>query len=138
MMIEDRPNVYKMKGTENLTNIDIALTKAFRRLDPSMEGPRRACIDIVSDVLLQHHAVSTRRWLTGLIQDLKASGFTTLVVLNPMMHPTADVHAILGLFDGELNLYEEKSQDGLDKFVVVRKMYNQRYVERPLSFKRIN
>ncbi len=137
MMINDMPNVYKLKGVENLTDIDIAVTKALRRLDKSIKGPKRACIDIVSDVLLQHHAVATRRWLTGLIPDLRACGFTTLAVMNPLMHPTEEVHAILGLFDGEITIFEKASDVGLEKFLQIRKMYNQRYVEQASSLKEL-
>ncbi len=57
-MIQNAPNVFKLKGVENLTDIDITLNKAFRTLKPSATGPKRICIDIVSDVLLQHHAVT--------------------------------------------------------------------------------
>ena len=48
-MVQSLPNVFKLKGVENLTEIDIALTKAFRTLDPSRTGPKRICIEIVSD-----------------------------------------------------------------------------------------
>jgi KaiC/GvpD/RAD55 family RecA-like ATPase len=137
VMIDDMPNVYKLKGVENLTEIDIAVTKALRRLDRTIKGPKRACIDIVSDVLLQHHAVATRRWLTGLIPDLRARGFTILAVMNPLMHPTEEVHAILGLFDGEITIFEKASDTGLEKFVQIRKMYNQRYVEQAASLKNL-
>ena len=57
-MVQSLPNVFKLKGIENLTDIDIALTKAFRTLIPSDAGSKRICIEIVSDVLLQHHAVT--------------------------------------------------------------------------------
>jgi hypothetical protein len=128
-MIKSLPNVFKQKGVENLTDISIALNSAFRRLEESLSGPRRACIEIISDVLLQHHAVTTRRWLAGLIPDLKSRGFTTLGVMNPQMHPPQEVHAILGLFEGEINIYEKESEKGLEKFLKIRKMYNQRYLE---------
>ena len=77
-MIKDLPNVYKLKGVENLTELDITLTKAFRTLKPPATGPRRICIEILSDILLQHHAVATRRWLSSLIPTLKSKGFTIL------------------------------------------------------------
>ena len=128
IMIDSLPNVFKLKSVENLTEIDIALTKAFRSLDSSVSGSRRACIEIVSDVLLQHHAVTTRRWLTGLIPDLRSRGFTTLAVINPQMHPPQEVQATLGLFDGEINIHEKESERGLEKFLKIRKMYNQRYM----------
>jgi len=57
-LIEDLPNVFKMKGVENLTEISIALTKALgTECIRSMTGPKRACIEITSDVLLQHRAI---------------------------------------------------------------------------------
>jgi KaiC/GvpD/RAD55 family RecA-like ATPase len=135
-IIKSLPNVYKLKGVENLTDISIALTTAFRRLDTSITGPRRACIEIISDVLLQHHAVSTRRWLTRLIPDLRSRGFTTLAVMNPQMHPPQEVHAILGLFEGEINIYEKETEKGLEKFLKVKKMYNQRYLESELPLRK--
>jgi len=127
-IIKSLPNVFKLKGgVENLTDISIALVKAFRRLDESIIGPRRACIDIVSDVLLQHQAVRTRRLLTELIPDLRLRGFTTLAVMNPKMHRSEEVHAILGLFEGEISIYERETKRGLEKFLKIKKMTNQEY-----------
>jgi len=135
-MIKSLPNVFKLNSVENLTDIDIALTKAFRTLDASITGPRRACIEIVSDVLLQHHAVTTRRWLTGLVPDLRSKGFTTLAVMNPLMHPQEEVQAILGLFEGEISIYEKETERGLEKFLKIRKMYNQRYLDSEFSLRK--
>ncbi len=135
-IIKSLPNVFKLKGVENLTDINIALTSAFRRLEESFKGPRRACIDIISDVLLQHHAVTTRRWLTGLIPDLRSKEFTTLAVMNPHMHPPQEVQAILGLFEGEINIYEKETEKGSEKFLKVKKMYNQRYLESKLPLRK--
>ena len=135
-IIKNLPNVFKLKGVENLTDISIALNKAFRRQDISMSGTRRACIEVVSDVLLQHHAVRTRRWLTDLITELKSRGFTSLAVMNPQMHSSQEVHAIIGLFDGEINIYEKSTEKGLGKFLKIKKMYNQRYLESKLPLKK--
>jgi KaiC/GvpD/RAD55 family RecA-like ATPase len=118
-----------MKGIESLTDIDIALTKSFRMLDTPRSGPRRACIEIISDVLLQHHAVVTRKWLSGILTDLRAKGFTTLAVINPHMHPQEEVQAILGLFEGEIRITERETERGLEKILRIRKLYNQRYVD---------
>ncbi len=108
-MVKSLPNVFKLKGVESLTDIDIALIKSFRALGPAQSGPRRACITIVSDVLLQHHAVTTRKWLSGLLADLKSKGFTTLVLINPDMHPPEEVQAIIGLFEGEIRVSERET-----------------------------
>jgi KaiC/GvpD/RAD55 family RecA-like ATPase len=132
IMIKNLPNVFKIKGVDNLTDIDISMIKAFRTLDRSKTGPKRACIEIVSDVLLQHRAVITRKWLSGLLPDLKSRGFTTLAIVNPQMHPTEEVYAILGLFDGEIRISEKDTSKGLEKVLRIRKLYNQRYVESEL------
>jgi KaiC/GvpD/RAD55 family RecA-like ATPase len=136
VMIKNLPNVFKLKGVEALTDIDIALIKSFRMLDPSKQGPKRACITILSDVLLQHHAVITRKWLSGLIPDLRSKGFTTLAVINPQMHPQEEFQAILGLFEGEIRVTERETETGLDKVLRVRKLYNQRYLENEIILSR--
>lgn len=136
-MIESSPNVFKLKGVENLTDIDITLTSAFRKLEPaSGTSRRRACIEIVSDVLLQHHAVTTRRWLAGLIPDLRSRGFITLAVMNPYMHSSEEVHSILSLFEGEISIYEKETRKGSEKFLKVKKMYNHRYSENELPLRK--
>jgi KaiC/GvpD/RAD55 family RecA-like ATPase len=131
-MAKDLPNVYRIKGVESLTEIDIALAKSFREIGQIESPHRRACIEIVSDVLLQHHAVITRKWLSGLLQDLRSRGFTTLAVINPHMHSPEEVQAILGLFEGEIRVYERETAKGTETFLKVRKLYNQRYLETEL------
>ncbi len=128
-------NVSKFTGVENLTSINIALVSALQKLNPSTGRRRRACIDIISDVLLEHHAVLTRKWLSRLIPEMKAKGFTILATMNPYMHSSEEVQAILGLFEGEIDLYE-KSQEDNYKFLRVRKMLGQRYLDGPVPFKR--
>ena len=132
-IIRDLPNVFKMKGVENLTDINIALTSAFRRLDnKSHAKPRRACIEIVSDILLQHGAVQKRRWLTGIIPELRSHHFTSLVAIDPYMHSPAEVEAVKGLLDGEISIYERD----LEKFLRIRKLYNETYVETELRLRK--
>jgi KaiC/GvpD/RAD55 family RecA-like ATPase len=130
------PNVSKLRGVENLTDISIALTSAIRKLDPSLKGPRRICIDLISDVLLQHHTIQTRRWLTSLITELKSTGFTALAVIDRQMHSSEELHAILGLFDGEISIYERETEKGLRKFMKIKRMNNQKYLENDLRLKK--
>ena len=134
-IVEDQSNVFALKGIENLNEVSITLAGAFRKLDGRPGKSRRACIEIVSDVLLQHHAVQTRKWLSGLIPELKSKGFTTLAVINPYMHASEEVQAVLGLFEGEISIYERESSQGLEKFLRIRKMLNQRYVEHEMPFR---
>jgi tetratricopeptide (TPR) repeat protein len=135
-IVKDLPNVFKLKGVENLTEISIALTSAIHKLDPSQKGSRRICIDLVSDILLQHHAVQTRRWLAALIPELKSAGFTTLAVIDPRMHPSEELYAILGMFEGEINIYEKETEEALQKYLKIKKMSNQKYSDNELVLRR--
>jgi tetratricopeptide (TPR) repeat protein/KaiC/GvpD/RAD55 family RecA-like ATPase len=135
-IVKDAPNVVKLKGVENLTDISIALTSTIRKLDPSLKGPRRICLGLVSDVLLQHHAVQTRRWLAGLIPELQAEEFTTLALIDPQVHPSEELHAILGLFEGEINIFEKETEKGLERYLKIKKMSNHKYLENELPLKR--
>jgi len=135
-IVKDLPNVFKLKGVENLTDINMVLTSAIRKLDPSLKGPRRICIEIIPDVLLQHQAVQTRRWLSAFIPELRSNGFTTLAILDPEMHSPREVRAILDLFQGEINLYENETEQGLQKSLKIRKMYNRKYLESELPLQK--
>ncbi len=128
--ITTAPNIFKLKGVENLTEIDIALTKAFRTLSRPASNSRRICIEIVSDVLLQHHAVTARKWLTGILPTLKANNFTTLAVFDPQIHPSEELQAVLGVFDGEIRVTEKESPDGSKRLLKIRKLGNQRYFDK--------
>ncbi len=133
-IIKSSPTVHTLKGVENLTDISIALISAIRHLDPSQRDHRRICLDLVSDVLLQHRAVEARRWLTALITKLKSEDFTTLAVVDPKMHPSEELHAVLGLFEGEISIYEK----GAEQFLRIKRMSDQEYLgdELPLTRKR--
>ncbi|MGD0646060.1 MAG: BREX system ATP-binding domain-containing protein [Candidatus Bathyarchaeia archaeon] len=136
LTIQSLPNVFTLKGVDNLTDIDIALTKFFRTLDTSQIAPKRACIGLLSDVLLQHHTVVTRKWLSRLLANLKSKGFTTLAVIDPLMHPSEEVQAILGLFEGEITITQKESNKGLKKVLKILKLYNQEYLEDELTLTR--
>jgi hypothetical protein len=127
-IIGDQPNVYKLKGVENLTDVSIALTSALRKLDDTATPSiRRACLEVVSDILMQHNATQTRRWLTGLLPELKAKNFTVLATIDPDMHPPHESRAILDLFEGELNVYEKQTKEGPHKLLRIRRMSGQDY-----------
>jgi KaiC/GvpD/RAD55 family RecA-like ATPase len=134
-IVKSVPNVSKLKGVENLVDINIALTTAIRKLS-SLKSPRRICIGLVSDVLLHHHSGQTRRWLSALIPELKSAGFTVLAVVDPQIHPSEELHAILGLFEGEINIYEKETRTGLEKYLRIKKMTNQKYSDSELLLKR--
>lgn len=132
-IIESLPNVFKLKGVENLTDISIALTSVLRKLSASVKTPRRCCIQIVSDVLLQHQALQTRRWLAGLLPELKSRGFTTLAVMDTGMHSSQEVRAVLDLFDGEIKVYEKEN---IGKFLKIERMAEQDYLKSELPLRK--
>jgi KaiC/GvpD/RAD55 family RecA-like ATPase len=135
-LVKDAPNVFKLKGVENLTDINIALSSVIRKLDPSCRAARRICLDVVSDVLLQHNAVQTRRWLTSLIAELKTARFTVLAVFDPEMHSSQDARAILDLFEGEINIREKETERGLERYLRIRKMSGLKYLEDEVLLKK--
>jgi hypothetical protein len=53
--------------------------------------------------------------MTALITELKSMGFTTLGVIDLQMHPSEELHAILGLFEGEISIYEKENENGSGK-----------------------
>jgi circadian clock protein KaiC len=128
--VPDWPNVFKLLGKTDLTNLNIALLKAYRSVEQSSE--KRVCLDIVSDVLLHHGAETTRRWLSELIADMSSKGFTVLAVLDPSMHPSDQANAILNLFDGEISLYQTEDPLGCKKSIQVKKLRNQDYIKNPI------
>lgn len=130
--VEALPNVFRIRGVENLTDVNIPLVSALRKLSTPDDKPRRICIEILSDILLQHKAVQTRRWLMGLITELKMKGFTILAVMNPHMYPVEEVQAVLDLFSGEIVVYEKENQ----KFLQIKKMYEQDYLGNELPLKK--
>jgi TolB-like protein/Tfp pilus assembly protein PilF len=133
--VKDAPNVVKLKGVENLTDISIALTSAIRKLDPSLKGARRICINLVSDVLLQHNVVQARRWLTALMAELKSARFTAMAVFDPEMHSSQEARAILDLFDGEVSIFE-KPEKGSERYLKIMRMSDQRYMEDEVILKK--
>jgi KaiC/GvpD/RAD55 family RecA-like ATPase len=127
--LKNAANVFILKGVDNLTDVNIALTQAFRRLNATKKGPRRICINILSDVLLRHGAVLTRKWLSELIAALNSEGFTILAVLNSQMHASEDMNAILGLFDGEINIRETETVKELKRYLKIKRLSNQKYLK---------
>jgi hypothetical protein len=83
----------------------------------------------VSDVLLQHHVVNTRRWLSSLLPTLKSRGFTVLTVIDSGIHPSEESQAIKSLFDGEIEIFEK----GLAKSLRIKRFGNQKYLEEELQ-----
>ncbi|TRO54017.1 hypothetical protein E2P63_01760 [Candidatus Bathyarchaeota archaeon] len=132
--VPDLPNVYKLQGKTDLTNLGIVLIKAQRHMNQSIAN-KRICVEILSEVLVKHGTNTTREWISELITNLGAKGFTLLAVIDPTMHPSDQANAIINLFDGEISILQ--SDDPLDckKSILVKKLRNQDYIKNPICLR---
>jgi hypothetical protein len=132
--VPDLPNVYRLQDKADLTNLGIALIKAIRNIDQSVTK-RKVCVEILSDVLMTHGPKTTREWISGLITDLGAKGFTMLAVIDPTMHSSEQANAVINLFDGEISIIQ--SNDPLDckKSLRVKKLRNCDYLKNPICLR---
>ena len=129
--VPDIPNVYKLRGKTDLTNLGIALAKACRGIGKSV-AKRRVCVEILSDVLVEYGAKTAREWMSGLITDLGSKGFTLLAVMDPKEHPTDQATTVLNLFDGEIELTQTEDPLECKKSIRVKKLRNQDYIKNPI------
>jgi hypothetical protein len=56
--------------------------------------------------------------------------------MNPHMHASEETHAVLDLFEGEIDIYEKEEHKDLTKYLRIKKMYNQRYLESELPLRK--
>ena len=123
LVCSDKPvsparNITPGKGIENLTDVNLQISEVI-----ASAQPKRLVIDILSDILLRHKALQTRKWLTELLERLRSKGITTLAVLNPYMHSAEDVQAIVDLFDGNVEIFEKESEGGTRKYLRIKWMH---------------
>ena len=129
--VPNLPNVYRLQGKADITNLGIALTKAYRSINKSITN-KRICVEILSDVLVKHGTNTTREWVSSFITDLGAKGFTMLAVMYPKMHPPDQSEAILALFDGEISITQSDNPLDCKKSILVKKLRNQDYIKNPI------
>jgi TolB-like protein/Tfp pilus assembly protein PilF len=123
LVCSDKPvppaqNTLPGKGIENLTELNLTITETINSLHPS-----RLVVQFLSDVLLRHKALQTRKWLSELLDKFKAKEITALVVLNPFMHAPEEVQAIVDLFNGNIELIEKQVEGQLRKSLVIKWMH---------------
>ena len=111
-------NILPGKGIENLTELTLTITETINSLQPS-----RVVVQFLSDVLLRHKALQTRRWLSELLDKFRARNITTLVFLNPFMHSGEEVQAIVDLFDGNIEIFEKESEGETRKYLRIKWMH---------------
>jgi predicted ATPase len=106
------------KGIENLTDLNFQIAETI-----SSVQPRRIVLEVLSDILLRHKALQTRKWLNEFLEKLRSKGITTLAILNPYMHAGEEVQAVVDLFDGNLEIIEKDAKGQLQKLLRINWMH---------------
>jgi archaellum biogenesis ATPase FlaH len=119
------PEVVKIKSVDSLTQLNLEYDIAAGRL--SSGRPSILCLEILDDVLLEHHG-ATRRWLMDILGRGKGVQMTCLATLNPAMHSAQELQAILETFDGHIDLYEAEVQVR-PKLIQVRKLGGRTFID---------
>jgi hypothetical protein len=135
-MVSDQPNVLKIKGVEDLTQLSISLESFLRDIMEKGDSLRRVLLDIVSDALLTNEIRVVRRWLMDLLAMFKHRNVTTLTTLDPDMHSRDEARTIIDLFDGHMDITERNVDDDPKKILTVKRLYNKKYLERDMVLKR--
>lgn len=123
MICSDRPippskNTVLGKGIDNLTELNFQISETLNSVQP-----KRIVLEILSDVLLRHKALQTRKWLNELLEKLRSKNITTLAVINPYMHASEEAQAIVDLFDGYLEIIEKDVEGQSRKLLCIRWMH---------------
>jgi predicted ATPase len=124
LICSDKPaspakNMLPGKGIDNLTELNFQINETINSTQP-----RRVALEILSDILLRHKALQSRKWLSELLEKLRSKSITTLAVLNPYMHTTEETHALVDLFDGNVEVIEKDVDGQLQKFLRIRWINN--------------
>jgi KaiC/GvpD/RAD55 family RecA-like ATPase len=136
LIMEDAPNIFKFRGVENLTQLNITLETFLRNISKMGRSLNRVVMNIVSDVILVNEINVARLWLSDLLTMLKYVNATTLTTLDPGMHSGSETRTFIDLFDGHIDI-EEKDVDGeRRKILTVRRLYGKKFIERELLLER--
>lgn len=127
----ETPHTYGVRSLDNLTEINLTVIKALEEMEKTLQQ-KVACVDLVSDILLQHGSAATRQWLLDFTSRMKPKSVTMLATINSQMHPREDLESLLGLFDGQLDLWEEKTEGVTKKFIKIKRMYREPYIDETL------
>jgi len=124
-------NISKISSVLNLNDLNISFNSALDAT-PNPSKRKILIIDLLSDVLLEHKALTTRKWLDDFIARRKSEGFTILATLNPLISSAQENQTIIDLFDGVLDIYEKELQGRSRRVLIVKKMYERKYMEAEL------
>ena len=123
-------NVFKIAGVQNLIDLNVTFAKTTEALPKAAN--KIVIIDLLTDVLLEHKALTTRKWLDDFIARRKSEGFTILGTLNPLLSAKEESQTIIDLFDGIIEIYEREFRERPCRFLIVKKMYGRKYIETEL------
>ena len=129
-------NLFKIPGVENLSDLNISLTKHIEMHSAEGKTHRLIIIDFLTDILLYHKALTTRKWLSDFLARRRAEGFTILANLNPLVASKEETEALIDVFDGVIEIYEKELRERTRRFLVVKKMYSRKYSESELMLDR--
>ena len=129
------PNIYTTRGLDSLTEINLTVAKALATMD-KVNREKVVFTGFLSDILLQHGSVATRQWLYDFISRMKSKSAMLFAVLNSQMHPREELESILDLFDGQIDLWEERREGETRKFIRIKRMYRERYSDESLPIER--
>jgi len=132
---QDVKNVYRVRGTDNLTELNLKTANVLQKMS-EIKKEKVVCIDIISDVLLQHGLVTTRKWLIDFIARMRSNNMTTIMILNSQMHSKEDLESILGLFDGQIDVWEQGMREIARKQLKVKRMYRHVYADQSIPLEK--
>jgi len=132
---QDNQNVYRVGGVDNLTEINLKTTNVLQKMNETKKG-KVVCMDIISDILLQHGLVTTRKWLIDFIARMRSNSMTTIMILNSQMHSKEDLESILGLFDGQIDVWEQGMREIARKQLKVKRMYRHVYDDQSIPLEK--
>jgi KaiC/GvpD/RAD55 family RecA-like ATPase len=124
-------NISKISNVLNLNDLNISFSNALDAT-PHLSERKILIIDLLSDVLLEHKALTTRKWLDDFIARRKSEGFTILATLNPLISSAQESQTIIDLFDGVIDIYEKQLRERSRRFLIIKKMYGRKYMESEL------
>lgn len=138
MVPEQAKNVVKIKGVDRLTELSMVLTSLLGSITTAADNSRkRLVLNILSDMLLSSQAVNTRKWIGETITKFKVKDFTIVALLNPHMHSKEETHALLDMFDGQIDIYERESSHDLPQmFMRIKRLSNSRYSSKEIELAR--
>ena len=131
----DSANVFKIANVQNLNDVNITFRTAMETI-PKPTSNKIIIIDLLSEVLLEHKSLTTRKWLDDFIGKRKTEGFTVLAILNPLISGKQESQTIIDLFDGIIEIYEKELRERARRFLIVKKMYGKKYIDSELMLDR--